>query len=342
MKINRQELLGILSKVRPGLAAKEIVEQSTSFLFLEGQVSAYNDEVLVSHPGCDGLRGSVQSTELYALLSKLQDDELDVQTTETEMLIKGLKTEAGITLQADISDKLQSVMKELVIEHVWKPLPKDFAGIVQQATFAAGQDMTKPLLTCVHVTSQYAEACDNYRMARIAFPKRLRIKDMLLPARAIQNISQYVPIQYAEGDGWAHFKNADGVQFSCRTMEGQYPDLSGLLDVKGTSIEFPDGILDSLERSGVFLDDSVMGNEVSSLRMSSDGLDVSARGVSGWIKETLPIAYEGDPVEFQVLPKALQSILKRHPSAVIGPRSILFKGDGFSYCCSIVAKEEEG
>lgn len=337
MKINRQELLSILSKVRPGLAAKDIVEQATSFLFLDGQISAYNDEVLVSHPGGDGLRGSVQSRELISLLSKLTVDEIDIETTETEMLIKGGTSESGVTLQAEISEKIKVAMADLVIEHEWKPLPKDFAEIVQQASLAAGQDMTKPLLACIHVTSQYAEACDNYRLARITFPKRSRIKDLLLPARTIQNLSQYDPIQYAEGTGWIHFKNADGVQFSCRTMEGQYPDLSGLLSVEGVEIEFPDDILRALDRSGVFLDDTVMGNEVCSISLSNDTLEVSAKGMTGWIKERLDVTYKGETIEFQVLPKALQSILKRHPSAIIGPRSILFKGDGFSYVCSIVA-----
>jgi DNA polymerase III sliding clamp (beta) subunit (PCNA family) len=340
MKTNRQELLSILNKVRPGLAAKEIVEQATSFLFLDGQISAYNDDVLVSHPGGDGLRGSVQSSQLISLLSKLSDDEIDIETTETEMVIKGGTSEAGLALQAEISERIKAAMSDLVIEHEWKTLPDGFAEILQQACFAAGQDMTKPMLTCVHVTSQYAEACDNYRMARIAFPKRSRIKDLLLPARNIQNLSQYTPTQYAQGIGWMHFKNADGVQFSCRTMEGQYPDLSKLLSVKGAEIQFPEDTLGALERSGVFLDDIAIGNEACTVILSNDTLDVSAKGIVGWIKEKLPMTYQGDKIEFQVLPKALQSILKKHPLAVVGPRSILFKGDGFSYCCSIVASEK--
>jgi DNA polymerase III sliding clamp (beta) subunit (PCNA family) len=339
MRIYRQELLDILGKIRPGLAAKEMVEQSANFLFLNGQVCTYNDEVLMSHPGCSDLMGSVQSKELFLLLSKMssKEIELEIETTKTEMCIKSGTIEAGIALQADISEKLKSAVKELMVDRDWKSLSKDFATVVQQVAFAAGKEVTKPLLTCVHVTSQYAETCDNYRLARIAFPKRLRIKDLLLPARAIQNIAQYEPTQFAHGDGWAHFRNADSVQFSCRTMEGQYPDLSGLLQVEGVLVEFPDGILDSLGRSGVFLDDSVMGNEACSLQLADDVLEISARGVSGWIKEKLPVAYKGAPIEFQVLPKAFESILKRHPSAVIGSRSILFKGEGFFYCCSIVA-----
>lgn len=308
--------------------------------FLDRRVCAYNEEILVSYPGCFDLNGSVRLKELFSLLSKLTDEELNIETTDTELRITGTKTkmEAGITLQAEISEKLQSAVKELVIDYTWKPLPKDFAGIIQQASFAAGQDMTKPLLSCVHVTSQYAESCDNYRLSRIAFPKRLQIKDMLIPARVIQNLSQYALTQCAEGNGWIHFKNADGVQFSCRMMQGQYPDLDKLLEVTGEVIDFPEGTLESLERSGIFLDDLVMGNEVCSFRLENKVLEVSARGTAGWIKEKLPIVYKrkGKSIEFQVLPKVLQSILKRHSSAVIGPRSILFKGDGFSYCCSIV------
>ena len=80
MSTNRKDLLKVLQLVRPGLAAKEIIEQSTSFIFTKGQVIAYNDEISVSHPVVKGLDldGAVQANELFALLNKLTDDTIEL------------------------------------------------------------------------------------------------------------------------------------------------------------------------------------------------------------------------------------------------------------------------
>ena len=48
MEINREELLKILTSVRPGLASSEIMQQSTSFIFRDKKVSTYNDRLLKS------------------------------------------------------------------------------------------------------------------------------------------------------------------------------------------------------------------------------------------------------------------------------------------------------
>ena len=43
MKINRSKLLDILQIIKPGLANKEIVEQSTHFIFSGENISTYNE-----------------------------------------------------------------------------------------------------------------------------------------------------------------------------------------------------------------------------------------------------------------------------------------------------------
>ena len=47
MKINRKDLIKVLKKVQPGLASQEIIEQSGAFVFTDGRVFTYNDEIAV-------------------------------------------------------------------------------------------------------------------------------------------------------------------------------------------------------------------------------------------------------------------------------------------------------
>ena len=89
--MNRKELLGALSAVRPGLANKEVMEQSCSFVFDGGMVCTYNDEIAVSHPVPEGISGAVRASELFSLLSKFPDEEIGVEVTEAELVVSGKK-----------------------------------------------------------------------------------------------------------------------------------------------------------------------------------------------------------------------------------------------------------
>ena len=48
MKINKKELQEALERVKPGLASRELIEQSTSFAFMRDRVVTYNDEISIS------------------------------------------------------------------------------------------------------------------------------------------------------------------------------------------------------------------------------------------------------------------------------------------------------
>ena len=46
--VNRKELVELLSQVSPGVGAKETTLQETCFVFSNGYVYTYNDEICVS------------------------------------------------------------------------------------------------------------------------------------------------------------------------------------------------------------------------------------------------------------------------------------------------------
>ena len=78
MKISRVELLEALEKVKPGLANKELIEQSTSFAFIGDRVVTYNDEISVSHTvkGLENMRGAIKAKTLYEFLARVKDRKL--------------------------------------------------------------------------------------------------------------------------------------------------------------------------------------------------------------------------------------------------------------------------
>ena len=220
MKYNREQLLKILKLVAPALASKEIIEQSTSFVFVADQVVAYNDEIAVSHPLKVGLSGAVKAEEFLKLLGKLKDEEVELDTTENELLVKGKRSRAGITLEATISLPLDIIQEP----SRWNSLPEGFLEALAFCHFSASKDMAKPVLTCLHVEGEMVESCDNFRLTRHRLGKRVR-EGFLLPASVAKILVGYAPKEYGLTGGWVHFRNADAVVFSARIFEGEYPSL---------------------------------------------------------------------------------------------------------------------
>ena len=62
MKINREELLNQLESVLPGLSTREIIEQSSCFVFMNKEVITYNDEISCSHKSRLDIEGAIVAT----------------------------------------------------------------------------------------------------------------------------------------------------------------------------------------------------------------------------------------------------------------------------------------
>jgi len=103
LKINKSNLQKALEIVKPGLASKELIEQATSFAFINGCVITYNDEISISHP-VDGLEleGAIQAEKLYSILTKLKTDEIEVTINDKEIILQSGKSKIGLTLQSEI------------------------------------------------------------------------------------------------------------------------------------------------------------------------------------------------------------------------------------------------
>jgi len=144
MQIKRTELKEALEIVKPGLASKEIIEQSTSFAFMGDKVVTYNDKISMSHPvkGLD-ITGAVKADEMYQLLSKLKADEMSLEVQDNEIIIKAGKSTAGLMLAGEITlplDQIDEIDKML-------PIPDGFLEGIRLAVQSCARDMSREVLT---------------------------------------------------------------------------------------------------------------------------------------------------------------------------------------------------
>ena len=341
MKINREVLLQQLNAVKPGLASKEVIDQSTYFVFMDGQVITFNDEIAVHAPLVKGFEvsGAVPAKELLAILSKFKGEEVELEPVENELKLKCGKSKAGIKLSAEITLPVD----EIKIPKKWFSLPKDFIEGLKACIPSVARDLTYPILTTLHITDDFVESTDNNKITRWTWAKKGDFGDqgVLLPVEAALSLIRFNPTNYDEEGGWAHFIDDNNVVFSCRTSSGEFPALSDYLEIeKIGELEFPTALLDMLDLAGVFLTGATSGDRLVNIEITDKGLmTVRGEGDYGWYEESCRTKWGGkEGVLFSVHPSHLSAIFNNTKNAEIGKDRIKFSTKSFVHIVALEVK----
>lgn len=331
MKVNKTELQQALEIVKPGLANKELIEQSTSFAFTNGRVITYNDEISISHPitGME-LEGAIKADKLYALLGKIKKEEIELTVEENEILITSGRSKAGLALQSEI--KLPLDEEEVTQHGKWKALPVNFIKFMAFAVSSCTKSSSDPILTCVHVNKEgYIEASDSYRITRCELGEEMPIDTFLIPATSTLDMLRLKPTKIAEGKGWVHFKTDMGTIISCRIYEDEFPDTNPILKVKGVQLILPQSITSVLDRASIFAKRDHSLDESITVSLENKRLKISAKAETEWFEEEVNVKYEGDPISFEVTPYLLKTILLETQACIYSSRKLKFEGEGWVY-----------
>jgi DNA polymerase III sliding clamp (beta) subunit (PCNA family) len=332
MKIKRLELLSALQAVSPGLASKEVIEQSTCFIFLDDQVITYNDEIAVSSPIEVGFEGAVPAKEFQALISKLKSDDVELELDESggELRLKGSKAKSGFRVDSDIKLPIKDLAQP--DDSDWIKLPASFCDAVSFCLFSVSKDQTKQVLTCIHVHSTFVESTDNFRVTRYDMGKTKSFKEpLLIPAQAARAVVGYKPTQYAKTDGWLHFKNESGLQFSCRIFSEEFPVIAHLMDVTGNKLQFPASLDEIMDRANVF-----SNGERITITAEGNKLTVASEGDTGWFNEAARITFDAEPIIFEISPEFMKSILKHTDTAELTEKLLKFSGENFTHVVALM------
>lgn len=333
--MKKQDLLNILEKVQPGLATKDMIEQSTSFAFVNGRVITYNDEISISSkcPGLEGLTGAVKAQELYKFLAKTKVDEIDLTITENELRIKAGKAKVGMVLET----KIKLPLFELGQYSEFKKLPENFIDGLKMVRFCCAKDMSRPKLTCIHVrTDGVMESCDNFRAIRYQMESECSEK-FLLPGGSTNILINYPVTMIASSPGWVHFTDAEqSLVFSCRVFADTYANLDTLFQLKDLTIfTFPPESLEILQRAEIFTKGDILLNQQIEITVKGGRLFFKAKKAGSWFEEWVKIV-ETTPFSTTIHPQFLQDILKLTLTCEILPgRMIKFTGENWEHVASM-------
>ena len=334
MKVDRKHLLEVLQTVQPGLAGKEIIELSTSFIFMEGRVLTYNDKVSISRPIDVDFEGVVVAKEFVKLLEKLKDEEVDISIDKAHLIVKGKKNKAGINIEK--STNIDEILDVLGKVKKWSALPATFVEGLSYCLSSVGKDMTRALLTCIHCNGNKMMSSDDVRITVFDLGEHADIEALNVPSEAAEGLRSFSPLKYATTKGWAHFKAENDAVFSCRLLTGEYAADKTMKYVEkaaeGEKFALPQGLSEALDRAGIFstgVEIKTANDNRVRLTLADGNVTIKGEGNAGWFEETSRVRYKGDPLEFDVNPTFLQQILSHTNEVTINNRTLRFETDDF-------------
>lgn len=337
MNVNREEFLNKLEMVKPGLSPREFVEQSSCYCFKDGKVYTFNDEVSCQMDTGVDITGAVQAASLLDILSKLDDEELTISENDSgELEFSGKRKSFGITKEAEIFlpiDKVETPEK-------WRSLPKEFTEAVGLVQHCVSGDESMFKLTCIHIAPTHVESCDNFQLMRVKLDMGLK-EAVLVRGKALSALTSLAMEKISITKSWVHFKNSNGLIYSCRRYVEDYPNLDQLLTMKNHHpIVIPKGMAKASERAGVFAVDETGQSHVM-VSLVPGKMRIKGEGTSGWYKEVSKVSYDGPPLEFLISPVLLKQISENHSDAEISDRKLTVRGGHWQYCTVLSAPAEK-
>jgi len=339
MRINREEFLQQLESALPGLSTREIIEQSSCFIFKNKTIHTYNDEVACTQKSILKIEGAVQAIPFISILRKLQEKELeiDVNDKHTQLLIKGKHRRTGIRMEQDILLPIETVEKP----KRWRDLPTNFADAVSIVQPCAGSNEAQFVMTCIHICPRWMEACDNHQVTRFRIKTDIS-ESILIRKESLKHIISLDMSKFSETKHWIHFGNSTGLVLSCRHFVENYPtdDITKIL--KGTKykpLALPKGLKEAIEKAEIFSSENVEGSNII-VSLKPTKFKITGKGISGWHTEIKKSKYKGEPLQFTIPAKLLTELVKRYNKCEISSTRLKVMGAKFVYV-TVLGKIEE-
>ncbi|NIU01114.1 MAG: hypothetical protein GWN01_09365 [Nitrosopumilaceae archaeon] len=353
LKFETSELLKALELVRPGLASREWIEQSTHFAFTRGRVVTFNDEISICHPlsqseGKEILQGTVNSNEIYNFLKRAPSIVVSIFLEDNMLVIRSGRSKVRLSFNPEIKLPLDGVVINDK-KRKWIKLPDGFSKALSAITPICGQDLATPILTCVHIDIKNGviEATDNIRIARVTLERIngnnsvVNLPKILLPRTAVEELIKY-PIQWVNQgkEDWIHFLTTEKTMFSIRRVNGSFPDISSFLQVDGHQIRFPDGLDEALGRAEIFSKQKHNPlNEQVQVRIKEDKIKLHTESESAVFDETIKASelLVEKEINFVIHPNFFRQVSGH--GAIIGNDRLKMERAGWEYIVALRALE---
>ena len=311
MKANRENLLNILSLLKPGLAKRNVIEQTTHYLFSPKDISTYNDQICVSYPFENDLQCSVRSTDLLKALSGARTKEVELIHENNELRMKAGTRKAGISTV--VEDKIENLVMAMEEERVnWLPLPPEFIKGLSLCRFSASKIGASGIVATIYANGNDILSTDDKRASWYSMKEPIS-EPLFVPAKASQELIKFLDLEsYTLSPSWIHFRTKKNVFFSIRRMlfDQSFPDVkSEVASITGTTIELPKKVKDIAESVIDYAEGEVDMDKHILMEINGGILTMSALQETKWIKDRVSITNPGKDFSFDINPSFLIDVM---------------------------------
>jgi hypothetical protein len=336
--VDREQFVKAVTAVLPGIAKKELFHQADKLGIQGGALVSYNDEISIRHdfPQINGIEGALDGDLLHKLLGRITDKEIRLNSTGAELRVssegKGKKMRASLKMS-----ELELPISEIETGGEAFDLPDDFRDNLRLIGSICARDMSRPVLTCIHIGNGWMEGSDTYRLARIGCAD---LPEMVLPAVALIKIADYEikRVSIGEQRKWAHFTTDDGTTISCRLFSERYPRLGKQYNnfAGDSKFEFPDDIGSVLDRAKVFAERDHTIDEEISIELRPHLMVIKAHDDNGRFEEEIDWSDNaGIEASFSIHPDFLQLALDSGKACELDRARIRFSGDNWDHIIAL-------
>lgn len=338
-RVNRKRFLEQLEYACAGLSPREIIEQSNCFIFKDGRILTYNDEITCSIECSLPIEAVVDGPSLLRLLKLMDETYIKIEVDDSVLVVTGHRNEACITLEQKIYLPISDVPEP---EH-WELLSDDFREAVETVAPCASTDETQFTLTCIHFTPTHIEASDIYgQLVRYWIETGIK-QPMLIRADSLILIAKHDMTEFCITPEWIHFQNDEGIRMSCRdstAYTSQYPNVDKLLELEGTPLTLPEGLRKAIARTGIFSASNADNDHVL-IDLTGKTMKVSGDGAYGHYEEKLELDDPAPDVSFRVSPKLIDQFAKKYESCEVSPIQLKVDAGAFVYLACLDAPDDD-
>lgn len=339
MRVSRAELLKVLGLVKPGLEKREGISQGTCFVFSEGKVRTFNKDIYCCMESPLKIEGAVRAKNFLDLLSKLQDDELDITTDPEKGLGIKCKGQRKSTFRMESEIKLPYPDME---ETEWKELNKEFIDAVKMAAECAHTDEKYFTATCIHITPDCVESSDSQQIFRFPIDTGVS-RPLLVSAASMNEVVKETAFSLgfiSEADAWLKFKSSDGLLIAVRRHLDDYPvDLGMFFGTEGMqTITLPGALKDEVDMASIFSTEDKVDSTLK-IVFKDDGMIIHGTGPGGDYKCRKEVKYDGPEITFRMEPKLLAKVAKMATDVSVSKEKIYINAGRFQFvACTTVPK----
>lgn len=249
--IARKDLVNILKSLIPALDSSNPAKGSDFFIFDGKWLKTGNQTLSISHPlpSDSGIKGAVKAKELYKVLSKMSDDNVEISATDDNMVrIKDSVTDLQLVISTEEIKNVVSNKSLFKLE--WEKIPDKMIESIGKCLFSASPDPNTGVWNAIYVGGNDILSTDNNRISWATI--KGECTEFLLPVNSAAEVVKTEPDEYAVGETWVHFKNTKtGIIQSATLVLGDYPkdDLTKLFTRKKfETYYFPENIMSTIAR----------------------------------------------------------------------------------------------